>query len=108
MLPPPGPIEREDRADRRVGDRSYMSVPRVEPGPGDHGRQPDGLLGVPKRRGHGVLQLFQPLQQLGRLAAAHVERSSGDRQGRDDQRLAAGVNLLDERHGPDVPARDLD
>jgi hypothetical protein len=61
MLPPPGCVEREDRADRRVGDRGHMGVPRVEPGPGDHGGQPDSLLGVPQGSGHGVLQAFQSL-----------------------------------------------
>ena len=48
VLPPPARVERENRADRRVGDRGHMSVPRVEPGPGDHRGQPDGLLGVPQ------------------------------------------------------------
>src|SRR5256714_1133051 len=108
MLPPPGRVVRENGAARGVGARAHMSVPRVEPGPGDHGGQPDGLLGVPQCRGHGVLQPFQSLQQLGRLVAVDVERSPGNRQGRDDQRPAASVKLLDERHGPGVPARDLD
>jgi len=60
MLPPPGRAEREDRADRRVGDRGHMSVPRVEPGPGDHGGQPDGLLGIP------ALELFGKKLNTGR------------------------------------------
>jgi len=58
MLPPSGRIEREDGADRRVGDSGHMCVPWAEPGPGDHGGQPDGLLGVSQRRSHGVLQPF--------------------------------------------------
>jgi hypothetical protein len=61
MLAPSGRVEREDRADRRIGDRGRMGVPRVEPGPGDHGGQPDGLLGISQGSGHGVLQAFQSL-----------------------------------------------
>ena len=73
MLPPPGRVEREDRADRRVGDGSRMSVPRVEPGPGDHGGQPDGLLGVPQRGDHHALEPLEAVQDGLRVVRPQIQ-----------------------------------
>src|SRR5438067_12825294 len=106
MLPPPGRIEREDRADRRVGDRGHMSVPRVEPGLGDHGGQPDGLLGVPQGGDHRAPEPLEAVQDGLRLVQPQVELRGDDGQDRDHQRLPGGVQSLDERHDAVVPAGD--
>jgi hypothetical protein len=74
MVPPPGRIEREDGADRRVGDRSHMSVPRAEPGPGDDGGQPDGLLGVPQ----GAIITLSSRSRPCRMASVSSDRRSSD------------------------------
>src|SRR5690349_4442410 len=106
MLPPLDRVEREDRADRRVGDRSYMSVPRVGPGPGDHGGQPDGLLGVPQGGDHHAPEPLEAVQDGLRVVRPQVERRAGNGQSRDHQRLPGGVQPLDKRHDAVVPAGD--
>src|SRR5690349_5646112 len=106
MLPPLDRVEREDRADRRVGDRSYMSVPRVGPGPGDHGGQPDGLLGVPQGGDHHAPEPLEAVQDGLRVVRPQVERRAGNGQSRDHQRLPGGVQPLDERHDAVVSAGD--
>ena len=47
-----------------VCDCSGMSVPRVEPRPGDDVRQPGGLLGAAQRRDRHVIQVLETAEQV--------------------------------------------
>lgn len=95
-MPPFHGIESEDRVNCHVCDRRSMSVPRIEPCPGDDVRQPGGLLGAAQRRDRHVAQELEAAEQIICFITARVQRRSRDRQCRNDQELATGTVLLNE------------
>ena len=72
-LSPLGCGEREDRADRRVGDRSNVRIPGIQAGPCDDVSEPGCLLSPVQWAANGNLEEFKPCQEFAGFLAVCIE-----------------------------------
>ncbi len=73
-LPPFSGVASENRINRHIRYRGDVSVPRIEPRPGDDIRQPGGLLSTAQRRDRHVIQELEPAEQIICFLAARPAR----------------------------------